>query len=603
MNPMYSTYLARLRAEISSTRDMGQIPEWLTHHTRAPNDPDKDFSFRGHEYQIEMISDPAPVSAIKKCSQVGATEIWFRTVLAVMAIFKSINLIYVLPTIGFVRKVSKGRIDPVIQNSPTLRSMLNEKVNSSDLKQILNSFLYMSGSYSKSAAISVPAQAVFKDEVDFCDQSILSTFASRMGHTKASEKIDRSFSTPTVFDYGIDLLFKQGSQAYYCVRCPTCKDWSKLNYLTKVEIPGFDGTLETFEKDDLLNPNYRIKEAFMRCSCCGAPLPYEAFLNPDNRRWIHTYPDKAKEFSSRQIYPLDVPEVNPISQTILQIGDYRRKKDWANFKLGEAYQDSETSFVESLIRANSFSHPMQKPTDMPVQNFSIAFFGLDVGKICHLTVGVPNASAKDGFDVVYCERIRLGTDDDGTNSVLKRLKVLSKTFNFICGVVDSGPDITLADAVIKWKPGSNWASQYVERMGNTLDLIRLVEEEGICKVLRNSSLDEVCKRVNSGVIRLNRSVADYEIMVAHLKALKKVAQVAEDSEELAGEEVWVSNGEDHYGHALNYLYAARIISGTPRHEGIVPFLFGVAKAKIKDADSEAQKPTDVLGLWRQHRIV
>lgn len=599
MDDAHAAYLSRLRAQITNTRDMGQVPRWLMQHTRAPNDPDLPFSFKGHEYQIEMISDPAPVSAIKKCSQVGATEIWFRTVLAVMAIFKSINLIYVLPTIGFVRKVSKGRIDPVIQNSPTLRTMLNEKVNSSDLKQILNSFLYMSGSYSKSAAISVPAQAVFKDEVDFCDQAILSTFASRMGHVKASEKIDRSFSTPTVFDYGIDLLFKQGSQAYYCVRCPSCHDWSKLNYLSKVEIPGYEGNLETFERDDLLNPNYRIQEAFMRCSCCNNPLPYSAFLDPDNRRWIHTYPDRAKDFSSRQIYPLDVPEVNPIAQTIIQIGDYRRKKDWANFKLGEAYQDSETSFVESLIRTHSFSLPIQRPTEIPNQQFSTAFFGLDVGKICHLVVGVPNAAAKDGFDIIYAERIR----QTGANAVLERLKVLNKTFHFRCGVVDSAPDITLADSVITWQSGTFWASQYVERMGNTLDIIRLVEEEGICKVLRNSCLDETCKRVNSGGIKLNRAIADYEIVIAHLKAMKKVTQVKEDSDELSGDEVWISNGEDHYGHAINYLYAARLIAGSPHKEGVIPFIYGVAKAKVKDHQDEAPKPADMMDLWHRPRIV
>lgn len=261
---------------------------------------------------------------------------------------------------------------------------------------------------------------------------------------------------PQFFNYGIDELFKQGSQAYYCVKCPTCKDWSKLNYLSKVEIPGFAGNLETFDKDDLLNPQYKVNEAFMRCSCCDAPLPPKAFMDPNNRKWIHTFPDRAKDFSSRQIYPLDVPTVNPLQRTIKQLADYRRKKDWANFKLGEAYQDSETSFLEHLIRAHAFVLSVPKPTDMPTQTYSNCFFGLDVGKTCHLLVGVPNKESRDGVDVIYAERIR----QTGSNHVLKRMKELNLTFKFVGGVVDSAPDITLAESITDWKPSKFWATRF-----------------------------------------------------------------------------------------------------------------------------------------------
>jgi hypothetical protein len=406
--------------------------------------------------------------------------------------------------------------------------------------------------------------------------------------------LDRSFSTPTVFDYGIDELFKKGSQAYYCVKCPTCKDWSKLNYLSKVEIPGYDGVLETFDRDDLLNPGYKVNDAFMRCSCCNAPLPPKAFMDPKNRKWIHTFPDRAKEFSSRQIYPLDVPSVNPLPRTIKQLADYRRKKDWANFKLGEAYQDSETSFMENLIRAHAISLSVPKPTDMPSQTYSNCFFGLDVGKTCHLLVGVPNREGREGLDVIYAERIR----QTGANFVLARMRELSKTFSFVCGVVDSAPDITLAESITDWKPSKFWASQYIEKAGNTLDIVRLLEDEGICKVVRNSALDEVCKRVNAGVTRLNKASPEFEVIVAHLKAMKKVARVAEDGDELDGEEVWVATKEDHYAHSLNYLSVARYISGASLVGGLIPFKINVTKARMSSAGEEKSVQEDISALYR-----
>lgn len=587
-----AAYISRLKSQLKEKMDISDVPEWIVTHTTSPRNPDLPFSFKGHEYQKEMIADQAPISAVRKCSQVGATEIWFRAALAMLAIFKSLTLIYVLPTVGFVRKVSKGRVDPIIRTSQTLSQLIDPKVDNNEMKRFMNSFLYLSGSYGKSSGISVPAQAVFKDEVDFCNQSILSTFASRMGHSKEDEFLDRSFSTPTVFDFGIDLAFKRGSQAYYNVKCPTCKKWTELDYMNRVEIPGFDGDLELFEKEDLLNPRFRVDEAFMRCGCCNAPLPYEAFLDPNNRKWIHRYPEKAAKYSSRQIYPLDVPEVNPLSRTIRHMADYKRKKDWANFKIGVPYQDAESSFVEELVRTNSVSFRMNKPGPEPVEVIPNAFFGLDVGKTVHLCIGVPNNQV-GGLDVIYAERIR----QDGDNRVLARLKELSLTFKFVGGVVDAGPDITLAQSITAWRPGVFWACTYVEAIGKSLDILRLNDDERVVLATRTATLDDLCHKTNKGVIRLNRSQSEFELFVSHLKSMKKVAEMSADEAEFSDRENWISTDEDHYAHALNYLNIARSISEIAPAGDIIPFDLSVLTAKIKQEGDKQEEYLSFREMW------
>lgn len=48
------------------------------------------------------------------------------------------------------------------------------------------------------------AQFLVRDEYDFCKQSVLTTFDSRLGHNKEGEDFRRDFSTPTVAGYGME---------------------------------------------------------------------------------------------------------------------------------------------------------------------------------------------------------------------------------------------------------------------------------------------------------------------------------------------------------------------------------------------------------------
>ncbi|RLA58262.1 MAG: hypothetical protein DRQ89_15565, partial [Epsilonproteobacteria bacterium] len=177
----HRNYLDRIATQASNVFDLRQIPKWLERNTKNPMDPDQKWNFKGHEYQREILADMSDEVVAQKCSQVGASELWIRLILAMLALSKSMTAIYVLPTSGFARKFSKARIDPVITQSHLLSDLINKDVDSSELKQLGNNFLYIAGSYGQNAAISVPANALFQDEVDFCNQTTLTTFNSRLG--------------------------------------------------------------------------------------------------------------------------------------------------------------------------------------------------------------------------------------------------------------------------------------------------------------------------------------------------------------------------------------------------------------------------------------
>jgi hypothetical protein len=574
MHPAHQNYLERVKSQSAANFNLDNIPEWLEKNTRNPIDKDLFWSFKEHEYQIEILKDTTDEVCAQKCSQVGASELWVRLMLALTALSKSMTIIYVLPNTGFARKFSKGRIDPVIYSSPVLKGMVNKDVDSSELKQIGNSFLYIAGSYGQSSAISVPAQALFQDEVDFCNQTALTTFNSRLGHSKEGSYYKRSFSTPTVRNYGISKMFEASTKHYYTVRCPTCKDHVAPEFLKDVEIPGFEGTLLNFDKEDLYSDIIDVDSAVLRCSSCSAVIPTSALCDPTQREWIATHPDRAVH--GYQISPYDVPTINPIARTIRQIADYDRKKDWANFKIGVPYEDAENSFVLDTIAKLAVSGYVGKPAEDETRPImSGAVFGLDIGKVSWFTI----LANVDGRPVVaYAERIR----QDGDNYLGKRVLLLCKLFGVVRGVVDAGPDISISKYLVQHAGyGKVWACYYSRTAKKSLDILSFDEGEQVVSAFRTGTFDELVKSVNGGGIKYAK-FDERELHYSHLGNLKRVTHRNDAGEEVVA---WISTGEDHFGHSLNYAKMAwDMRNGVGGGPNIIPCMPGVATTKMKKAD-------------------
>jgi len=549
-------------------------------------DPDQKWNFKGHEYQREILADMSDEVVAQKCSQVGASELWIRLILAMLALSKSMTAIYVLPTSGFARKFSKARIDPVITQSHLLSDLINKDVDSSELKQLGNNFLYIAGSYGQNAAISVPANALFQDEVDFCNQTTLTTFNSRLGHNKPGEFYKRSFSTPTVDKYGINAMYEHSSKAHYCIKCDGCHKWVAPNYMTDVEIPGFDGNLLTFEKEDLENPYVDTDNAFIKCSECKSPISWQTILDPECRRWIHEEPDNS--IHGYQILPIDVPEVNPISRTLRQIKEYDRKKDWVNFKVGYPFADAETSFLQGAIEKYATKNSEKRPDDDEegLVLASNTAFGLDVGKTSWFTV---LANVEGEARCIYYERIR----QDGDNRLGKRVLFLSKVFGCSKGVVDAGPDISVSKFLVeKSYEGRVWACYYVRQQKGTLENYKLNEAEGIVTANRTGCFDAMAKKVNSGKSTFTKSV-ELPTMKLHLSNIKRVDNRNDQGEMVSS---WVSTGEDHYAHSLNYAHIAMSMLLAGSTLNVAPALPMMRKTKMRSEPEEPDRINDPLGL-------
>ena len=567
MIPQARALLNRARMSVQETRDLSGISRWIEQHTTHPKDQLLPWSFIDHEYQRDILNEGRPKVSIKKCSQVGMSEVAVRLVLGLLNVLPNSTAIYTLPSTSFARKFTKARIDPVIKHSKFLRPLVPAKTDSSELKLIDNSFLYITGSFGQTAAISVPADILVRDEVDFSNQKALSTFASRLGHAKDGG-VTRDFSTPTVSGYGISGAYDLSSQARYAVKHDRCGEWVMPVFLEDVVVPGFDNDLKLFESADLENYQHDVDAAYVKCPHCGNKIDELNFADPSKRQWIHAYPDK--DHAGYQVLPFDVINVNPIAKTLKQMSEYERKADWVNFKIGETYEDAETSFIDDMVQKHLIA-------SQDIGGGCVA--GLDVGKTSNFLVGKRNN--RGGVDVIYAERIK----QTGEDYLHERVMQLIKKYGVVKMISDAAPDFTTAMQLIAANPiGRVYGSYYVRKTKTAFSNIDIDDEDSIVNIFRTGSFDKAAKLVNTGLVRLPRCAETKEIR-KQLGNIKRISTTNNDGEQV---NTWVKTGPEHYAHALNYLLIADSLCDHRATTGAVPSLPNIAKAKLRTHPDKAK---------------
>jgi hypothetical protein len=537
MIPQASTFLERVRVASGRTRDLSRMAAWLCEHTKHPKNPKKPWTFLDHEMQRDIANETRHHVLVRKCSQVGLSELSVRISLGMLAIFPGTTAIYTLPTAKFAAKFTKSRINTVVDASKTLSDLVPSGTDSSELKQFGTSFLYIVGTSGQSSPISIPADMLIRDEVDFSNQSLLSMFFSRLGHAQGGGWI-RDFSTPTVDNYGISAEFDDSSQGRYVIKCSCCSEKVMPTFIDDVVIPGFDNPIIELEAEMLTDPRYDFDGAWLKCPACGGELTMDALTDVDNREWVHALP--GADLGGYQVMPFDVPFINPIAKTVKSIKQYERKSDWVNFEMGVPYEDSENSFLESVITANTcLSHV--KP-GAHAANGCVA--GLDIGKTSWLLIGKPVTAKK--VDIIHAEKIVQNEDA----YLITRALDLLKWYGVTRMVMDAGPDFTSVTQIIaRAIVNQVYGCYYVRSAGKSLSDIAVKEAEQVITASRVGTFDTTAKAVNRGDVRFAR-MPEMTTVAAHLRAMKRVSH-----KNAAGETVtaWASTGADHFAHALNYL--------------------------------------------------
>lgn len=224
------------------------VSEWADKHrwlsSRAAAEPGRYRTARA-PYLREIMdalspSHPAQRISFMKAAQVGATEAgnnWIGFVIH----HAPGPMLAVLPTVEMAKRTSRGRIDPLIEDSPALKERVQparsrDAGNSMLSKEFPGGILVLTGANSATGLRSMPARYVFLDEVDAYPASADEegdpvTLAEARTTTFAHRRKVFMVSTPTIRGLSrIEREFEASDQRRYFVPCPHCGHMQWLQF-------------------------------------------------------------------------------------------------------------------------------------------------------------------------------------------------------------------------------------------------------------------------------------------------------------------------------------------------------------------------------------
>jgi hypothetical protein len=574
-NALLKDVYTRISDRLGGDSAIFAVAEWLTKHTRLAGKP---WSFKDHEFQLAICNEKAPHAVIQKPTQVGLTELSLRIALALCAIRQYFGLIYIFPSAQFAGEVSKTRLDPIIESSDRLTSLLVAGANGAHAKRLGSSTIYMGGAASKTQAISRPVQALIMDEKDFCNQAVLTAYHGRLRHVHEEDRIVREFSTPTVSDYGINLSLSKSSHQRYMCKCTHCGERQAPEFNDQITIPGWNmESFKFFSKDDLMNPDVKVDEAYLRCRKCGKDL-LPALLDSATREWVAMF--EGRTIAGYAVKPFDLMKYNSVASLVRAYGSYSDESDYWNFVQGEVHASGTNQVNIDSVKSQFI---------LPWWDESAPYglcYGLDVGNTyCYAMAGfrvVENGITKT--KVIWRKRYYV---NDGP--FLAQVKEDLETLKVVRGVVDIMPDGTLSKGLRDHGPEWFHAATYVNDSKDKLVYFDLNETTGVVKVQRTKAFNTLVKEMNDGRWEFAANV-DNGTVLQHFAGMKCVAQKTEDEAEMKKQWVKVGDGEDHYLHAAMYLKTALDLLDFSSGGAVTPVLPGMSGVTIGKKSAPSNDP-------------
>lgn len=582
---MSASASSRLRMQLNREEGLRELDKTVVKYGFVSGHP---YSFTDHEYQIEIIRDTRSRISVRKCSQVGLSELMVQKILAMCATMKHTRIIFTLPTRDMAMAFSKDRFDGAIDQSDFYSGLMEKASNSASQKKIGSCTLYITGSFGANSAISVPAEVVISDEEDFSNEVILGKLNSRLRHASLVDEMGNRgmrmrFSTPTVEDYGVDAGFQMGHQAYYHVRCDGCETWVLPDFFHDFVVPGLDRGIVELSRDDLRNPLLRLQDSWIKCPCCGKDLQ-NSLVDPSRRQWVAKKPEVWDH--SYQVYPWDVPKYNPPSSIIKQLGDYPLKSDFYNFVIGLPYSDAENTFIVTMeMRLRVSTVQMWRYQNSLISSQTVA--GMDVGKTCHFTVLARRGAKR--WDVVWVEKIRNTKEDPAAPQVLARMDYYR--IQKLC--IDAGPDITLVNTLVVAREQIS-AVVYVRSVSSLLP-IEEKQNGDVINADRTKTLTLLLNKHNAGDIGYPVDEAVTREIFDHLKTTKKIRERNADGN--MTDRFVKTSDNDHWVHSLNYAHIAAMCVDELGLSEIVSAAPAVGKVRVGSKSESAKKGEKVRYGW------
>ncbi len=379
MNSLLAEFIQGLDQRFPDDSSVLPMSDWVCANTTLRR---KAFSFKGFEFQRQIIDDMHPDLSCIKLSQVGLTESQMRKFFGFLKRNPGTAGIFSLPNQPMRDRLSQTRIKMLIESDPIWNGPLADKpVRHKALYQVDDSYGYITGT-TEGEATSISADILMEDEVDLADQAMRGLMQSRLQMSKF--KITQRFSTPTYVGYGIDAAYNVSDKHEYQYRCPCCNEWQIPLFAPRfLCLPGLTKDVDDLSKLTIEDvQGIDLDNAYVRCTKCSAPVDLS---DPSLRQWVAENPfSRARGYRVR---PFSVDSIT-IPYIFGQLKKYQladNLKGFFNTVLGEPFNDANARISEEDIRVC-----MQGPAIPDPKPSGGYFLGCDVGQTCHVTIGTPN---------------------------------------------------------------------------------------------------------------------------------------------------------------------------------------------------------------------
>lgn len=526
MSSYLDDFVTGLESRFTDDKSTMSMSEWIVSNTHLRKRP---FSFRGYEFQRQIVDDMHPDLCVIKCSQIGLTEVQIRKFLGFLKRNTALTGIFTLPNDKMRDRVSQTRVKPMIDEEPVFNQhpSFTKPIRHKGLYQIDQSFAYITGN-TEGDATSIPADILFNDEIDLSNQAMLGLFQSRLQASKY--KITQGFSTPTFIGFGVDAKFSISDQHLWMFRCPKCRHYQEPDFHPRfICLPG-----NTIDEEDLtlLDADQLAKvdmsKAHLRCEKCSHPLNHD----PENWSWVPTFPTRMSR--GYRVTPYAVPSIT-VPYIFQQMNKYKAASNMRGFYntvLGKPFNDSDVRLQETDIRAvMEGAQPLAEKPDA-------SFIGIDVGVTCHVVVGKPGLA-------FHWEQVP-------SHNLQSRIKQLTEQYNIIGGCIDLEPYRPTAEEIRDASGQQILPVDYSTTNGVPAITVKTDEFDILSHIVANRTMaiDSVVRAIRRQNLKFTGYGHHDRLIIQHLQDMVRIEQPDEDAR-------WEKlNGNDHFFHALVYLMLA-----------------------------------------------
>jgi hypothetical protein len=504
------------------------MSEWICKNTTLRNRP---FSFKGYEFQRKIVDDMHPDLDVIKISQVGMTEIQIRKALGFLVRNNGTSLIFSLPNEDMYKRVSNSRVKPIINKDKVFNTPQDKEAKATrsvDMQQFGQSFLYLVPAI-ESAATSIPADFLMNDELDLSDQQMISLFNSRMQNS--AYKISQRFSTPSFPSFGIDLNWRVSDQHFYMCKCDHCGHWQHPEFSPEfVHLPGLPEKALT-EVEDTFRDTLDFVNSYIKCEKCHQPLDLG---NPENREWVPKYPNRTSKRGYR-IGPFSTGKLDLqyIYNSLWEFKKNEYVRGFHNTVLGLPYSDGNIQIPEEDIVAC-----MTEQTSAPdMKNMDHLWVGIDMGQVCHVTLG---RSADDGkIEIVSMYQVHV-------RDIVEHCKDLVTKYKVRGGAVDRHPYEPTAREIFKVTKGKILPVEYRGQKDTNL-VYDEYEDLSHGQVNPTWFLDNFASHVRKRMLRIMGYGYQKRVIIEHFRDMVREEKPGEPAK-------WQKlTGNDHYLHSAAFM--------------------------------------------------